>query len=68
MMQLRTGKIGLVAYLAKIDVRESDLCTCGFGRETSDNCVSAALSSESMGFEISWTKVDVDPEIHNRNK
>ncbi|KAJ5111706.1 hypothetical protein NUU61_001336 [Penicillium alfredii] len=27
-------KIGLAAYLAKINVRESDECTCGPGRET----------------------------------
>ena len=32
---------------------------------TSDNCVSVALWLKSMGFEISWIKMDVDPEIHN---
>lgn len=34
MIQLRTGKIGLAAYLAKINTRESGRCACGLGRET----------------------------------
>ena len=32
--ELRTGKIGLAVYLAKINVRESDRYACGLGRET----------------------------------
>ncbi|KAJ6136655.1 hypothetical protein N7512_001815, partial [Penicillium capsulatum] len=34
MIQLRTGKIGLAGYLAKIKARESPRCVCGFGFET----------------------------------
>ncbi|KAJ5086726.1 hypothetical protein NUU61_008033 [Penicillium alfredii] len=34
MMQLRTGKTGLAAYLAKINARETSQCACGLGRET----------------------------------
>lgn len=34
-MQLRTGRIGLGAYLRRINRRQSALCDCDLGNQTS---------------------------------
>ena len=60
MMQLRTGKIGLAAYLAKINTRESDRCACGLGRETIEHVLMECDRWEDERHDLRFDLFEVD--------
>lgn len=52
LMQLRTGKIGLSAYLAKVNVSETARCGCDLGNQTPEHVLMECLLLHELRGEM----------------